>query len=1044
MPRFSVIVPAYQVQEYLEECLDSVLTQSFDDFELIAVDDCSPDACGDLIDEYAARDPRVRPLHLAENGGLGNARNQGMERARGDYLLFLDSDDTLTPGALQSISDRLKEADSPDVLVFDYARTFWTGEVERNQFSAELHEEGPASFPLADRPGLLRVLMVAWNKAYRRDFVEREDFTFPSGYYEDTPWTYPVLLAASSVSTLDEVCVHYRQRRQGNILSTTSLRHFDLFDQYDRVFAFLDSRPELAGWRPVIYRRMIDHFGTVFTRPGRLPRGSRAEFFRRARAHCRRYRTTETASRFPARPRGIASRSAAARRTATSSFTPDVELPQARHPETARPSTAHTEPAHAEPARAEAAVHPPDGPSSPEAAPGTGPTRTKGSGTGKAPTAKPGTAAKAGVDAGASPGAASGTGTKPGTGPNSPTASGSSPDSGSDTRPEQAPGRVKRGPAARRAATLTATARRAAASASRRLAPTGDTGASPTTSTARTAPAADLRSTTDTDTAAAPARSRRTSPRTAPGTAAGDAATLRLVTSTGPGTGVGAPGPAFRSSGAPAAPRIAAPSPRTRLRQALVRLGSHRTYRALALAQAVRRTVTSRTRALLRAVRSAAMQLHYRVQLRLPVREDQAVFAAYWNRGYSCNPAAIEAKVRELAPHVRTAWITGPAHAHTVPTGTRRLRPGSATYWSALARAKYLVNNVNFDQRLAKRPGQVLLQTQHGTPLKSMGLDLQDRPAAAMDFEQLLANTDKWDYLLSSNRHSSLVWGRAYPSAYTTLEHGYPRNDVFQNATADDVARIRESLNIPEGFTAVLYAPTHRDYRRTQRLTLDLERIARSLGPRHVILARAHYFANGPLHRPSSHSSARIVDVSEHHSIESLCLASDALITDYSSLMFDYANLDRPIVLHIDDWEAYEAARGTYFDIRDFPPGAIARTEDELIDIFRTGHWRGSRSAQLRTAFRNRFCPYDDGHAAERVVRRVFLGQTEGLPRFVPLEDRTPAPAPGSTGRSDTYPGSDSFPAASDPAASEPVLPAQQDARTTAQAVTDLLPAELR
>lgn len=110
--------------------------------------------------------------------------------------------------------------------------------------------------------------------------------------------------------------------------------------------------------------------------------------------------------------------------------------------------------------------------------------------------------------------------------------------------------------------------------------------------------------------------------------------------------------------------------------------------------------------------------------------------------------------------------------------------------------------------------------------------------------------------------------------------------------------------------------------------------------------------------------------------------------------MFDYVNLDRPVVIHIDDWDAYEAARGTYFDVRSFPPGAVARDEDDLIDIFTTDHWRGSRSAQLRAAFRARFCPYDDGLAAERVVRRVFLGETTGLPTPVPLEDRTPAPSP--------------------------------------------------
>ncbi len=250
MPRFSVIVPAYQVQAYLHACLDSVLSQSYTDFELIAVDDCSPDACGAIIDEFAARDPRVRPVHLPENAGLGPARNAGMERATGDYLVFLDGDDTLTPDALRAIADRLKETDEPDVLVYDYARTYWTGEAVRNQAAARLAEDGPAPFRLADRPGLLHLLMVAWNKACRREFVEREGFVFPPGYYEDTPWTYPVLMTAGSIATLDRVCVHYRQRRRGSILGTPDERHFDVFAQYDRVFAFLESdRSWSAGGR---------------------------------------------------------------------------------------------------------------------------------------------------------------------------------------------------------------------------------------------------------------------------------------------------------------------------------------------------------------------------------------------------------------------------------------------------------------------------------------------------------------------------------------------------------------------------------------------------------------------------------------------------------------------------------------------------------------------------------------------------------------------------------------------------------------------------
>ncbi|MDG4861398.1 CDP-glycerol glycerophosphotransferase family protein, partial [Streptomyces sp. T-3] len=422
-------------------------------------------------------------------------------------------------------------------------------------------------------------------------------------------------------------------------------------------------------------------------------------------------------------------------------------------------------------------------------------------------------------------------------------------------------------------------------------------------------------------------------------------------------------------------------------------LGVHRTYRTLWTALRIAKRTGSLARALRRGLRAALLQLHYRIQLRLPVRDNYAVFSAYWGRGHSCNPGALENKLRELAPQMRTAWIADPAHQHTVPTATRKLTPGTAAYWTALARAKYLVNNVNFDRRLKKRPGQVLIQTQHGTPLKRMGLDLQDRPAAArtMDFGGLMANVDKWDYVLSANRHSTLTWERVFPGSYTTLEYGYPRNDIFQRATSKDVTRLRETLGIAPGTTAILYAPTHRDYRTTQRHSVDLERMLRALGPRFTILTRAHHTYDGPL---SEETSARLVDVSAHPSIESLCLASDALVTDYSSLMFDYASLDRPIVVYADDWEAYEAARGTYFDLRAFPPGAVARSEDELIDIFATGHWRGSRSTQLRLAFRERFCGCDDGRAAERVVRHVFLGETAGLPSVVPLEERRPVPAP--------------------------------------------------
>ncbi|MFB7376245.1 glycosyltransferase family 2 protein [Kitasatospora purpeofusca] len=291
MPRFSVIVPVYRVEEYLAECLASVLGQDGPDIELIAVDDRSPDGCGALLDAAAAEDPRVRVLHLPENVGLGRARNAGLAVATGDYVLFLDSDDTLTPGLLTAVDDRLRSVGDPDVLVYDYARTYADGRTVRAASAKVFNAPSREVFDLAERPELLELLQVVWNKAYRRDFVTAQGLTFPAGYYEDTPWTYPALLAARGITLLDRVGVHYRQRQEGgNILATASRKHFDVFGQYDLVFAFLDDRPELDRWRPVVYGRMLHHLNTVVSRPGRVPPGDRREFFRRAAEHCARLR----------------------------------------------------------------------------------------------------------------------------------------------------------------------------------------------------------------------------------------------------------------------------------------------------------------------------------------------------------------------------------------------------------------------------------------------------------------------------------------------------------------------------------------------------------------------------------------------------------------------------------------------------------------------------------------------------------------------------------------------------------------------------------
>ncbi|MFI8194564.1 CDP-glycerol glycerophosphotransferase family protein [Streptomyces sp. NPDC085946] len=434
------------------------------------------------------------------------------------------------------------------------------------------------------------------------------------------------------------------------------------------------------------------------------------------------------------------------------------------------------------------------------------------------------------------------------------------------------------------------------------------------------------------------------------------------------------------------------------VRRALLEEGAYTKYRAFQAANRARRAARTAVRTRRRQAGALLRDHRYRAALSRPVDPHLAVFAAYWNRGVACNPAAIAAKLAELAPQIRPVWVVTADNAALLPPGTDHVVPGSRRYWEVLASAKYLVNNVNFPNEVVKRPDAVHVQTHHGTPLKRMGLDQMRFPAAAqgLDFKALLERVDKWDYSVSANSHTTRMWQRAYPARFVSLDHGYPRNDVYYTAGAADVRAVRERLGIAPGRRAILYAPTHRDYEAGWTPRLDLAALADRLGEDTVLLVRGHYFYDGaasPL--TGLRRTGRIVDVSAYDPVEELCLAADALVTDYSSIMFDYANLDRPIVVYADDWETYRTTRGVYFDLMADAPGPVARTEERLAELLTTDAWRDESAAKARAVFRRRFCEFDDGRAAERVVRRVFLGRPEEeLPPVLPLEERTPAPTP--------------------------------------------------
>jgi glycosyltransferase involved in cell wall biosynthesis len=225
-PLLGIVVPAYDVAAYLPACLDSVLASSHGELDVVVVDDGSPDASGEIAEQYAARDPRVRVVHI-DNRGLGAARNEGLRHVRGDYVGFADSDDVVPPGAYAALVGSL-ERSGADLATGSIVR--WEGEtLTEPPWMRRLHHPARTDLSILDHPELLGDVF-AWNKVYRRSFWEDSDLRWPEGVrYEDQPTTTRAFLAADGIDLLADVVYHWRIRRDGTSITQQrgSLRDLD-------------------------------------------------------------------------------------------------------------------------------------------------------------------------------------------------------------------------------------------------------------------------------------------------------------------------------------------------------------------------------------------------------------------------------------------------------------------------------------------------------------------------------------------------------------------------------------------------------------------------------------------------------------------------------------------------------------------------------------------------------------------------------------------------------------------------------------------------
>jgi glycosyltransferase involved in cell wall biosynthesis len=248
-PVLGIVVPAYDVADYLPACLDSILASSHRELDVVVVDDGSPDDSGEIAEKYAARDSRVRVVHT-DNRGLGAARNEGLRHVGGDYVGFADSDDVVPPTAYAALVGSLERSGS-DLVTGSIAR--WEdGALDEPPWMRRLHHPPRSGLSVLDHPELLGDVF-AWNKAYRRTFWDGAGLSWPEGVrYEDQPTTTRAFLAADGVDVLADVVYHWRIRGDGSSITQqrSSLRDLD-----DR---FVTKRMSLATVEAYVAQRSDD------------------------------------------------------------------------------------------------------------------------------------------------------------------------------------------------------------------------------------------------------------------------------------------------------------------------------------------------------------------------------------------------------------------------------------------------------------------------------------------------------------------------------------------------------------------------------------------------------------------------------------------------------------------------------------------------------------------------------------------------------------------------------------------------------------------
>jgi CDP-glycerol glycerophosphotransferase len=365
---------------------------------------------------------------------------------------------------------------------------------------------------------------------------------------------------------------------------------------------------------------------------------------------------------------------------------------------------------------------------------------------------------------------------------------------------------------------------------------------------------------------------------------------------------------------------------------------------------------------------------------------DAVLYSCFNGRQYSDSTRAVHEELVRRGTGLEQLWVVNDGQVE-LPGSLQAVRLNGKEWHEAVASSRYIVTNHRLGDWFQRHPDQVVLQTWHGTPLKKLGSDVKEvHFAYAPGMKKALQSArvgpktpalPEWTHLVSPNAFSTEIFRRAFQYQGEIIEAGYPRNDVMYSPEADAIAAaVRARIGVPAGKKIVLYAPTWRDdqfygrgrYKADWRI--DLDHFARVLGDDHVLLARLHpNVVDGAPDHPL------VYDVSAYPDISELYLISDVMVSDYSSVMFDFANTGRPMLFFTYDLAHYrDKLRGFYFDFEAEAPGPLVESSADLIEALRSVDSVAQSYGRAYEAFTQRFCSLEDGKAAARVVDRVFPG----------------------------------------------------------------------